>query len=296
MRTGVPERLAAGLSGTGSEALRDDHRRAAAARQAACLDRAERHAGPAGGARAGACRRLHAVRRRACAGQAGQLERGGGPARRRAFRPQARRPRPADRGVGRSDRRTRAHGADALFGRSHPGNRLRRGRARRRGHGGACAGAARRRCACGHRAAVGRARPAGDRPRRLGAAALCGAAAAGRQPLRRARAYRRRQRAGRRRRPGAGQRRGDGQPAQGRAVPGRGGRDGARISPTRRQRSTMPNAGCAPRLPSARWPPAPTRPRSRSSATCAAATVEGQRSFIEARIVAVAAGRPRIAV
>ena len=39
-------------------------------------------------------------------------------------------------------------GADPLFGRSHPRDRLRRGRARRRRHRRACAGAARRRRAC----------------------------------------------------------------------------------------------------------------------------------------------------
>ena len=53
---------------------------------------------------------------------------------------------------------------------------------------------------------------------------------------------------------------------------------------------------CAPPLPSARWPPAPTRAEIEVERDVRTATVEGQRSFIEARIVAVAAGRPRIAV
>ena len=145
LRTGVPERLEAGLSGPEAKLY------AAITDVPQPLDRllastvAERHAGAAGVARAGPCRRLHAVRCRPCAGQAGQLERGRRPARRRAVRPQARRPRPAGGAVARGDLRTRAHGADALFGRSHPGDGLRRGRARWRGDRRACAGAARRR-------------------------------------------------------------------------------------------------------------------------------------------------------
>ena len=108
--------------------------------------------------------------------------------------------------------------------------------------------------------------------------------------------YRRRQCARRRRRPGPGLGRGDGQPAQGRAVPRGGRRDGARISPTRRQRSPTPKPTCAPPSPSARMAAGTDTAEIEVERDVRAATVEGQRMFIEARIVAVAAGRPRIAV
>ena len=284
-RTGVPERLAAGLSGPEAklyaaitEAPQPLDRLLASTAQNATL-------APAGVARAGACRRLHAVRRRPCAGQAGQLERGRRAARRRAVRPQARRPRPADGAVARGDLGAGAHRADPLFGRSHPGDRLRRGRARRRRDRRACAGAARRRRACGHRPAVRRARPAGDRPRRLGAAALCGAAAAGRQPLRRARAYRRRQRARRRRRPGPGHapRRWSASPrracsalAAGETMQDFTDEAAALDAAEARVRATVAERALAAGTDTAEI---------EVERDVRTATVEGQRSFIEARIV-----------
>ena len=294
VRTGVPERLAAGLTGARSEALRGDRRRAAAARPAAGLDGAERHAEPAGGARAGAC--LPASRRRTprmcwAGRRTGTRPPPGSapscsPASATAAASRSRATPEAIVGAG-ADR------ADAAIGGSHPRDRLCRGRAGRRRHRRACAGAARRRrAATASRGCQRRARPPGDRPRRLGAAALCRPAAAGRQPLRRARGYRCRQCARRRRRPGQGVGRGAGQPAEGRAVPRGGGRDILRISPTRRRRSPRPRRACAQLLPGGRRAAGTdTAEIEVSAATSSTSTVEGQRMFIEARVVAVA-GRP----
>ena len=235
------------------------------------LDRAERHAEPAGVARAGACRRLHAVRRRPCAGQAGQLGRGRGPARRRAVRPQARRPRPADRRrrPRRSSERVLAAltrlSAEVILETAFAEDGL---------DGAATVAHALVQRAVDAHQGIARLRVALDRPViGLGASAplhYAGPAAAGRQPLRRAGGYRRRQRAGRRRRPGAGvaPKRWSASPRKGCSASRRARRVQRfhrRGGSARRGRSAM----CAPRLPSARWPPAPIPPRSRSSATSA---------------------------
>ena len=101
VRTGVPERLAAGLTAAGGEALRGDRRGAAAARRAAHLHRAERHA-RTGWSRAGWSMSAGFTPSDAAhvLGRQSNWDADRRPPRRRAFRPPARRPRP-----GRSRRR-----------------------------------------------------------------------------------------------------------------------------------------------------------------------------------------------
>ena len=76
----------------------------------------------------------------------------------------------------------------------------------------------------------------------------------------------------------------------------RGRRDGQAISPTRRQRSTTPKRRVRATVAERALAAGTDTAEIEVERDVRTATVEGQRSFIEARIVAVAAGRPRIAV
>ena len=73
-------------------------------------------------------------------------------------------------------------------------------------------------------------------------------------------------------------------------------RDRCRISPTRRRRSTRPKRDVRATVAERALAAGTDTAEIEVERDIRTATVEGQRSFIEARIVAVAAGRPRIAV
>ena len=129
-RTGVPERLAAGLSTAeaklyatiGATPLPLDRLLASTAQNATLARLVARGLVHVAGFTPSDA--AHVLGRQV------QLERGRRAARRRAVRAQARRPRPAGRAVARGDLGAGAHHADAHFGRSDPRDGLRRGRAR----------------------------------------------------------------------------------------------------------------------------------------------------------------------